>query len=347
MEKIEQIINKIKKSNKSISFDDLIDFKLAEEDCEIVMEALKKSGITIEFNLIEEEKEKEYVVANDSVKQYLNEIGKIPVLTPEEEKTLFLEYIETKNPKIKEKIAQSNLKLVVSIAKHYCNKTRLTTIDFLDLIQDGNEGLMKAIDKYDVTLGYKFSTYASWWIRQGITRAISSVAKTIRIPVHMIEFSNKIKKYINEETIKTGDAPTIKEIADHFKVTEEKINNVLDIVDNVPVSLEEKITEESNATILDYTADEGVNIENDYIKDEIFEELRNTIREILTPREYKIISCRFGIINEVNDCSLPMTLEQVGDILGVTRERIRQIEAKAFRKIRIYEKSQKIKKLKK
>ena len=339
MKKIDQIIEKINK--KSIKLEDVIELDLDEQEYDAVMEALKRSGVDIEEKF--EELEENNLYHTDIVKQYLEEIGRIPILTKEEEKTLFIEYSTTKDSKIREKLINSNLKLVVSIAKHYHTKTRMSTIDFLDLIQDGNEGLMKAIDKYDVRLGYKFSTYASWWVRQGITRSLSDISKTVRIPVHMQEFINKIMKYINDESVKTGVKPEIQEIAEYFKVSEEKVRLALDSSIKNPLSLEEKISEESNATILDYTEDVTVNIESDYINKETIAELFNTMRECLTVRELTVISCRFGIVNELNDCTKPMTLEEVATKFGVTRERIRQIEAKAFRKIRIKEKYNKTK----
>ena len=296
--------------------------------------------------MTEEEPEKDKFYANDMVKQYLEEIGKIPVLSKEEEKSLFLKYSKTKDIRTKEKLIQSNLKLVVSIAKHYHHKTKICTVDFLDLIQDGNEGLIKAIEKYDVTLGFRFSTYASWWIRQGITRSLYNNYKTVRVPAHMEEFINKITKYINEENLKTGVKPSIDEMVEQFNVSEEKINFALELIYNTPISLEEKISEESESTILDCTEDESVNIENDYITKQIYEDLKETIKNVLTEREYIVVSCRYGIINEVNNCPNPMTLEQVAIRFGVTRERIRQIEAKALRKLRTREKNNKIKSLK-
>lgn len=344
MNKVEKIIEKIK--NKKIKMEDLVYLELDEQEFNLVMKAFEKSGIDIEENLDENKSEPEINYTNDIVKQYLEEIGKIPTLSREEEKELFSEYSTTKDAKIREKLIQSNLKLVVSVAKHYYYKTKIQTMDFLDLIQDGNEGLMKAIEKYDVTLGFKFSTYASWWIRQCITKAIYSNYKTVRVPAHMEEFVNRMTKYINEKSVITGEKPSAEEIASHFDVSVEKINVALELAYNTTISLEEKISEESNFTILDYTEDETIDIQNDYMIKQIYMDLRETIKEILNPREYSIISYRFGIVNDVNKCPNPMTLEQVANILGVTRERIRQIEAQALRKLRIKEQGNKIKYLK-
>lgn len=345
MDKIEQIIDKINK--KTIKIEDIFDFNLKEKEFNVVMEALKKSGIEIEETISEIQCEEEINYSNDIVKQYLEEIGKIPTLSKEEEKELFSEYSITKDAKIREKLIQSNLKLVVSVAKRYYYSTKTLTVDFLDLIQDGNEGLMKAIDKYDVTLGYKFSTYASWWIKQGITRSLLSKYKTVRIPAHMGDLINRITRYINNQNMMTGKKPGLEEIAKYFDISEEKVNLALDLSYNIPISLEEKISEESNATILDYTEDETVDIQNDYMIKEIYEDLRDTIKNILNSREYSVISCRFGIVNDVNNCSKPMTLEQIAVKFGVTRERIRQIEAKALRKLRVKEQGNKIKYLNK
>lgn len=343
MEKIDQIIDKI--NQKTIKIEHLVDLNLSEEEFATVMKALKKSGIDIEnnFNDVQLENEKDY--STNAVQQYLQEIGKFSTLSKEEEKSLFLEYLVTKNHKIREKLINSNLKLVVSIAKHYNHKTKLNSVEFLDLIQDGNEGLMKAIEKYDVSLGYRFSTYASWWIRQVIVRSFSAVSRPVRIPVHMEEFINKIKKYMNEETAKTGNNPSVEEISQHFDVSEEKVNLALEVASRPTISLEDSFSEESKFTVLDFTEDESVNIEKDYITKEAYREIREEIREKLTLKQYIVISCRFGIVNDVNNCSEPMTLEQIASKLGVTRERIRQIEAKALRKLRTREQS-KIKNIK-
>jgi len=344
MDKIDQILNKINKKN--IKLEDIIDLELSEEEFKIVMEALKKSGINVDEKIEESKLEDEHRYYNDIVKKYFEEISKYPTLTKEEEKELFLEYSLKKDPKIKEQLINSNLKLVVSVAKRYYEKTKTYIVDFLDLIQDGNEGLMKAVEKYDVTLGFKFSTYATWWIRQTITRAVYCNYKMVRIPVHMADFSNKVLKYINEQSIKKGQKPNLEELTEHFKVSEEKINIVLNLYNKTPISLDDKISEDSNATVLDYTPDENINIEKDYFINEIYTNLRETMKNILTPREYVIVSCRFGIVNEVNKNPEPMTLEQVASIFGVTRERIRQIEAKSLRKLRTKEYGNKIKSLK-
>lgn len=344
MKKTEQIISKI--NNKTIKLEDIVDLDLTEQEFNIVMEALKKSGVDVQesFDELQLDNEKQY--SNDIIKQYFEEIGKIPTLSKEEEKELFSQYALTKDPKIREKLIKSNLKLVVSVAKHYYYKTKINAADFLDLIQDGNEGLLKAIEKYDVTLGFKFSTYASWWIRQGITRALFSNYKTVRIPVHMADFVNKITKYVNEENIMFGEKPCVEELAEYFNVSEEKINLALEIIYNTPVSLEARVSEESNTTILDYMKDESVNVEKEYIEKQIYKDLRETMKNMLKPREYFVVSCRFGIVNEVNDCPTPMTLEQIAAKIGVTRERVRQIEAKALRVMRIKETGNKIKSLK-
>ena len=334
MNKIERLLEKAYKNNKKLSFDDIIGLNLEDEEYEILMDSIQKAGIKLEdktFSL-EDEIEKNDKI-DDDLAIYLSQIGNIPLLSSEEEQELFYQYKKTKNEQIKQKLISSNLRLVVSVAKYYAGKLAKGVISYLDVIQEGNAGLIKAVDKFDVTLGYKFSTYATWWIRQSITRSLSDTGRTIRIPVHVVELHNKIVKYRDKQSKLTGIEPTNLEIAEKFGETEEKIKHVLDIVDNAPISLEQKVCNESDSTILDFIESNDLGPEDIIIKTIEYEKLNKIMKSVLSPKEYFVISCRFGFVNEVNKLPYPVTLESVATQLGVTRERVRQIELKAIRRI--------------
>ena len=269
---------------------------------------------------------------NDPVRMYLKEIGQIKLLTMEEELQLADRILEG-DSEAKATLAEANLRLVVSIAKRYVGRGML----FLDLIQEGNIGLMKAVDKFDVSKGYKFSTYATWWIRQAITRAIADQARTIRVPVHMVETINKLARIQRQLTLELNREPTEEELAKKMGTTPDKIRDIYKISQE-PVSLETPIGEEDDSHLGDFIKDErNVSPEeyatNELLKDEIAEVLLT-----LTEREEKVIRLRFGL-----DDGKSKTLEEVGQIFGVTRERIRQIEAKALRKLRHPSRSRKLK----
>jgi len=269
---------------------------------------------------------------NDPVRMYLKEIGQIKLLTTEEELELADRILEG-DEQAKSTLAEANLRLVVSIAKRYVGRGML----FLDLIQEGNIGLMKAVEKFDVSKGYKFSTYATWWIRQAITRAIADQARTIRVPVHMVETINKLARIQRQLTLELNREPTEEELAKKMGTTPEKIRDIYKISQE-PVSLETPIGEEDDSHLGDFIKDErNVSPEeyatNELLKDEIAEVLLT-----LTEREEKVIRLRFGL-----DDGKSKTLEEVGQIFGVTRERIRQIEAKALRKLRHPSRSRKLK----
>ena len=269
---------------------------------------------------------------NDPVRMYLKEIGQIKLLTTEEELHLADRILEG-DEMAKATLAEANLRLVVSIAKRYVGRGML----FLDLIQEGNIGLMKAVEKFDVSKGYKFSTYATWWIRQAITRAIADQARTIRVPVHMVETINKLARIQRQLTLELNREPTEEELAKKMGTTPEKIRDIYKISQE-PVSLETPIGEEDDSHLGDFIKDErNVSPEeyatNELLKDEIAEVLLT-----LTEREEKVIRLRFGL-----DDGKSKTLEEVGQIFGVTRERIRQIEAKALRKLRHPSRSRKLK----
>ncbi|MBR0113488.1 MAG: RNA polymerase sigma factor RpoD [Clostridia bacterium] len=269
---------------------------------------------------------------DDPVKVYLKEIGKVPLLTPEEEIELAIR-IADEDPQAKKRLAEANLRLVVSIAKRYVGRG----MHFLDLIQEGNLGLIKAVDKFDYTKGFKFSTYATWWIRQAITRAIADQARTIRIPVHMVETINKLKKTSSQLLHKNGREATAEEIAAELNMPAEKVRDILRVAQE-PVSLETPIGEEEDSHLGDFIPDDDAPAPADAASMMLLKEQLNEVLETLTPREAQVLKLRFGL-----EGGHPHTLEEVGEEFSVTRERIRQIEAKALRKLRHPSRSKKLK----
>lgn len=269
---------------------------------------------------------------DDPVKVYLKEIGKVPLLTAEEEIDLAMR-IADNDPEAKKRLVEANLRLVVSIAKRYGGRG----MQFLDLIQEGNLGLIKAVEKFDYTKGFKFSTYATWWIRQAITRAIADQARTIRIPVHMVETINKVKKTNSLLLHKNGREPTAEEIAAELGMSVEKVREILRVAQE-PVSLETPIGEEEDSHLGDFIPDEDALAPADAASQLLLKEALNSVLKTLTPREAKVLTLRFGL-----EDGHPKTLEEVGAEFNVTRERIRQIEAKALRKLRHPQRSKKLK----
>ena len=272
------------------------------------------------------------VKINDPVRMYLKEIGRINLLTSDEEFE-YAKRAEEGDEEAKRMLAESNLRLVVSIAKRYVGRGML----FLDLIQEGNIGLMKAVDKFDPTKGYKFSTYATWWIRQAITRAIADQARTIRVPVHMVETINKLSRIQRQLTQELNREPTDEEIAEKLDIPVEKVREVYKISQD-PVSLETPIGEEEDSHLGDFLPDERTMGPEEYTTQEMLKEELDGVLLTLTDREEKVLRLRFGL-----DDGQCRTLEEVGQIFGVTRERIRQIEAKALRKLRHPSRSRKLK----
>lgn len=272
------------------------------------------------------------VKINDPVRMYLKEIGRVPLLTAEEEIEL-AKRIEQGDEEAKKRLAEANLRLVVSIAKRYVGRGML----FLDLIQEGNMGLIKAVEKFDYRKGYKFSTYATWWIRQAITRAIADQARTIRIPVHMVETINKLIRVSRQLLQELGREPTPEEIAKEMGMTPEKVREIMKIAQE-PVSLETPIGEEDDSHLGDFIEDQDAPAPADAAAYELLKEQLEEVLSTLTEREENVLRLRFGL-----DDGRARTLEEVGKVFGVTRERIRQIEAKALRKLRHPSRSKRLK----
>ena len=352
-DKIDKIIEKAKKAG-SITYGELA-LELGDvtpEQIEEVFEKFEKNGINIykeetdddepdleDLEEVEEIKLEEIDVNNiegvsvdDPVRMYLREIGKIPLLTYEQEIEL-AKGVLAGDEDAKKKLAESNLRLVVSIAKKYVGRGML----FLDLIQEGNMGLIKAVEKFDYTKGYKFSTYATWWIRQAITRAIADQARTIRIPVHMVETINKLIRTSRHLLQQLGREPTPEEIAKEMEIPVEKVVEIQKIAQD-PVSLETPIGEEDDSHLGDFIQDDDSPAPQDSVAYTLLKEQLEEVMSTLTPREAKVLKLRFGL-----EDGKARTLEEVGKEFKVTRERIRQIEAKALRKLRHPSRSKKLK----
>ena len=327
----EQLANSLK--GLEIDAEDLDELYnlLNENNIKVVEDATddEESGeqLILDDNLLTKD-----LTINDPVRMYLKEIGQIKLLSMEEELELadrILEGDET----AKAELAEANLRLVVSIAKRYVGRGML----FLDLIQEGNIGLMKAVDKFDVSKGYKFSTYATWWIRQAITRAIADQARTIRVPVHMVETINKLARIQRQMTLELNREPSEEELAKKMNMPVDKIREIYKISQD-PVSLETPIGEEDDSHLGDFVPDERNMSPEDYATNELLKDEISDVLQTLTEREEKVIRLRFGL-----EDGKSRTLEEVGQMFGVTRERIRQIEAKALRKLRHPSRSRKLK----
>ncbi|MCS7232963.1 MAG: RNA polymerase sigma factor RpoD [Synergistetes bacterium] len=274
----------------------------------------------------------EEIALDDPVRMYLKEIGKIPLLTAEEEVEL-AKRMEQGDVEAKRKLIESNLRLVVSIAKKYIGRGML----FLDLIQEGNLGLIRAVEKFDWRKGYKFSTYATWWIRQAITRAIADQARTIRIPVHMVETINKLTRISRQLVQELGREPTTEELAEAMNMPPDKIEEILKVAQE-PISLETPIGEEEDSHLGDFIEEKTIPSPSEAAAKQLLKEQLETILNTLSKREREVLKLRFGL-----EDGRPSTLEEVGKRFGVTRERIRQIEAKALRKLRHPTRSKRLK----
>lgn len=308
-----------------------------EVETEVLEKASDDDDIVDEMEDIEEEAEvdlsvPEGVGIDDPVRMYLKEIGRVPLLSAEEEIELAIR-MEEGDEEAKRRLAEANLRLVVSIAKRYVGRGML----FLDLIQEGNLGLIKAVEKFDYNKGFKFSTYATWWIRQAITRAIADQARTIRIPVHMVETINKLIRVSRQLLQELGREPVPEEIAKVMDIPVERVREIMKIAQE-PVSLETPIGEEEDSHLGDFIPDEDAPAPSEAASFILLKEQLEEVLETLTPREEKVLRLRFGL-----DDGRTRTLEEVGQEFGVTRERIRQIEAKALRKLRHPSRSKKLK----
>jgi len=339
---IEEIIKEAKKEGNVITEEDLgsklINHELSSSELDKIKERLEDEGISIDVSVDEVIKDEELkelisnVKVDDPVKMYLKDIGQVQLLTPEQEVELAKKIIEG-DERAKKELSERNLKLVVSIAKKYVNRS---SMQFLDLIQEGNLGLLKAVEKFDYTKGFRFSTYATWWIRQSITRAIADQARTIRIPVHMVETIHRLSRVSKQLMQELGRDPTNAEIAERMGLTENRVIEIQKIAQD-PVSLESPVGEEDESRISDFVEDESIKSPTDNAAQDILKTQLLQVIETLTPREQKVIRLRYGI-----DDSHPRTLEEVGKEFNVTRERIRQIEAKALRKLRHPNRSKKL-----
>ena len=338
------------KKNGTLTYQEIMDeiehIELSPEQIEKIYEVLESMGIEVlgqlkpSIEIIEEEEEEEEIdlsvpegiAIDDPVRMYLKEIGKVPLLSSEDEINL-AQRIENGDQVAKKKLAEANLRLVVSIAKRYVGRGML----FLDLIQEGNLGLIKAVEKFDYRKGYKFSTYATWWIRQAITRAIADQARTIRIPVHMVETINKLIRVQRQLLQELGRDPHPEEISKVMELPVEKVREIQKIAQE-PVSLETPIGEEEDSHLGDFIPDDDALAPAEAAAFTMLKEQLINVLDTLTPREEKVLRLRFGL-----DDGRARTLEEVGKEFNVTRERIRQIEAKALRKLRHPSRSKKLK----
>lgn len=346
-EVLEEIIKHARKHG-SLSLDEMgalvQDADLSPEDLEFVYSLLGEMGVEVgeleEEELEDFSEEEEFLelldvtidhTVDDPVRMYLREIGKIPLLTPQQEIEL-AQLIEKKDVEAKRRLTEANLRLVVSIAKRYMGRGLV----FLDLIQEGNLGLIRAVEKFNYRLGYKFSTYATWWIRQAITRAIADQARTIRVPVHAVETMNKLNRIQRQLLQSSGREPTVVEMAEAMGVTPTKVAEIQKTAQE-PVSLETPVGDEEDSKLGDFIED----LEADQPLDVVFKEIRREelfrVLESLPARDRKVLELRYGLKGE-----RPRTLEEVGERFGVTRERIRQIEAKTLNRLKNYRAAQRL-----
>lgn len=343
MSVVKNLLDKGKK-NGILTYQEILDevenIDISQEQVEKIYEVLESMGIEVQgvandIDIVEEEIDlsvPEGIAIDDPVRMYLKEIGKVPLLSSEEEMEL-AKQIEEGSQYAKKKLAEANLRLVVSIAKRYVGRGML----FLDLIQEGNLGLIKAVEKFDFRKGFKFSTYATWWIRQAITRAIADQARTIRIPVHMVETINKLIRVQRQLLQELGRDPFPEEISKVMDLPVEKVREIQKIAQE-PVSLETPIGEEEDSHLGDFIPDDDAPAPAEVAAFTMLKEQLINVLDTLTPREEKVLRLRFGL-----DDGRARTLEEVGKEFNVTRERIRQIEAKALRKLRHPSRSKKLK----
>lgn len=352
LEQAKDVLVEMGKKRGTLAYEEIADrlshYEIESDQMDEFYEYLGEQGVEVigesdeDPNMKEISKEEEFDVSdlsvplgikiNDPVRMYLKEIGRVDLLSADEEVALATR-IEAGDEEAKRRLAEANLRLVVSIAKRYVGRGML----FLDLIQEGNMGLMKAVEKFDHSKGFKFSTYATWWIRQAITRAIADQARTIRIPVHMVETINKLIRVQRQLLQDLGREPTPEEIGKEMELTPDKVRDILKIAQE-PVSLETPIGEEDDSHLGDFIEDQEAVSPSDHAAYELLKEQLEDVLDTLTDREENVLRLRFGL-----DDGRTRTLEEVGKVFGVTRERIRQIEAKALRKLRHPSRSKRLK----
>ncbi|AVM42256.1 RNA polymerase sigma factor RpoD [Fastidiosipila sanguinis] len=347
---VDKLLRKAARNDNVLSYSEIMktieDAEIDVDETEQILDALEEAEVTIDAdNVIDvddddddeddddfDSKKNAQVAVDDPVRMYLKEIGKVELLTADEEKALAQRRDEG-DKEARDHLAEANLRLVVSIAKRYTGRG----LSFLDLIQEGNLGLLKAVEKFEWEKGFKFSTYATWWIRQSITRAIADQARTIRIPVHMVETINKTIRVQRQLVQELGREPEIEELAAETDMSPEKVRNIMRISQH-PVSLEKPIGEEEDSHLGDFIPDDDIPSPEQQASFTLLKEQLNEVLGTLVKREEKVLRLRFGL-----DDGRPRTLEEVGKEFGVTRERIRQIEAKALRKLRHPSRSKKLK----
>lgn len=347
---IDKLLRKAARNDNVLSYSEIMktieDAEIDVDETEKILDALEEAEVTIDAdNIIDvdddddddddddfDSKKNAQIAVDDPVRMYLKEIGKVELLTADEEKALAQRRDEG-DKEARDHLAEANLRLVVSIAKRYTGRG----LSFLDLIQEGNLGLLKAVEKFEWEKGFKFSTYATWWIRQSITRAIADQARTIRIPVHMVETINKTIRVQRQLVQELGREPEIEELAAETDMSPEKVRNIMRISQH-PVSLEKPIGEEEDSHLGDFIPDDDIPSPEQQASFTLLKEQLNEVLGTLVKREEKVLRLRFGL-----DDGRPRTLEEVGKEFGVTRERIRQIEAKALRKLRHPSRSKKLK----
>lgn len=334
MKEFDRLIEKAFSNEKKINVEDIACLNLSSKQYEVFINEIISNGIEISETDNYESNNNEDVFNDDIVKQYFLEMGINEHLSWKEEKKLFEEYQETGSLEIKQKLIKSNLRLVINVAKKYVKSTKDTILEFLDLIQEGNKGLIIAIEKFDIKKGYKFSTYSYWWIRQKILRSIAQMKTTVKLPAHLDKVYQDIKKYMKEQKMLTGKSPLISQISSKLGYSEASIKGILSIYEGQTVSLYDCLVEDKDTYLIELIPNEEDSTENIVETKVMNSYIRNLMESVLNERECKIISMRYGFINEYNNSSTPKTLEEIGRIMGVTRMAVCFTEQKVLKKLR-------------
>lgn len=330
---IEILLENAYKNNKCVDMNDILSLDLSYEEYDFVINLLNSKGIKIieESSFLENGDEQLYT--DNIVKQYLYDIGKIPVLTKEEEFNLFTKYKKTRDLNIRKKLIESNLKFVVVAAKRYVNKLDNNSLSFMDLVQEGNKGLMEAIDKYDVTRGFRFLTYAGWWIRQKINVAINNLGSDIRIPSSVICDCRKVREYMITNYQKTGEYPKEEIIAKELGYKIEYVKELVALLNRKMVSLHEPVDHDSNSTLVNFISSDTETIDEVIEENENKETINEIMKKVLTEREYIVLSLHYGFKNDVNNSNRTMTLKEIAKLFDLTGSRMSQVQLKALRKL--------------